>query len=394
MGSIFNLKAKQGRLQPGKIDASLNQKLNQVEWGEFKLGELFDVENWIYGKNKQYKTKLDQPTKESVSVVSGLTENNGVNYYTLDNLSSKEIYENELTISTRGEYSGTVFYHSEKFVLANNILVMFMPKLTKNQKIFIGSLINSLPYGGYSGYPRKETLAKDTIQLPIKKGAIDFEFMESFIAELESRHIAELESYLQVTGLKDYNLSENEQFVLNNFNKVIFKTYKAEELFEIKSTQSFNTDKLVNGCDYDYVTRTSLNQGILKPTGFINKENINPKGVWSLGLLQMDFFYRHKPWYAGQFVRKITPKILLSAKTILYFSVLLNKLKPRLLSVLIRDVDKVFNNSLILLPIKNGEIDFEYMETFISAIQKLVIKDVVLYSERKINETKKIVNNN
>ena len=47
----------------------------------------------------------------------------------------------------------------------------------------------------------------------------------------------------------------------------------------------------------------------------------------------------------------------------------------------------------ISLPIKNGEIDFEFMESFISAIQKLVIKDVVVYADRKIEATKAVVKN-
>ena len=77
--------------------------------------------------------------------------------------------------------------------------------------------------------------------------------------------------------------------------------YKLGDLFDIDSTSSFNTDVLVDGEEYDYVTRTSFNQGVLRSTGFVNSENINPAGTWSLGLLQMDFFYRKKPWYAGQF---------------------------------------------------------------------------------------------
>lgn len=101
--------------------------------------------------------------------------------------------------------------------------------------------------------------------------------------------------------------------------------YKLGDLFKIESTLSFNTDKLVSGNEYDYVTRTSLNQGILKSTGFVNRENINPAGTWSLGLLQMDFFYRRKPWYAGQFVRKIIPKIEIKDSAVLFFSTLLNK---------------------------------------------------------------------
>lgn len=140
-------------------------------------------------------------------------------------------------------------------------------------------------------------------------------------------------------------------------------------MFEIESTLSFNTDKLVSGTEYDYVTRTSLDQGILQTTGFVNEENINPSGTWSLGLLQMDFFYRKKPWYAGQFVRKITPKIAITDSSILFFSTLLNKQKPRLLSVLVRDVDKVFLSTKIQLPTHSGKIDFDFMESFIAELE-------------------------
>ena len=41
------------------------------------------------------------------------------------------------------------------------------------------------------------------------------------------------------------------------------------------------------------------------------------------------------------------------------------------------------NSTKIQLPTKNGEIDFELMKTLISAIHKLVIKDVVLYVDVK-----------
>ena len=141
-------------------------------------------------------------------------------------------------------------------------------------------------------------------------------------------------------------------------------------MFEIESTLSFNKDVLVEGVEYDYVTRTSQNQGILQTTGFVNKENINPAGTWSLGLLQMDFFYREKPWYAGQFVRKITPKIKINKKSVVFFSTLLNKQKERLLSILVRNVDNVFRNTKISLPIKKDrEIDFAFMEGFISQLE-------------------------
>ena len=151
------------------------------------------------------------------------------------------------------------------------------------------------------------------------------------------------------------------------------------ELFEIQNTLSFNKDKLVDGKDFDYVTRTSQNQGILQETGFVNEENINPAGTWSLGLLQMDFFYREKPWYAGQFVRKIVPKIALNKSSILFFTVIFNKQKQNLLSGLVRNVDKAFLNAKIHLPTKNGEIDFAFMENFIAELEAERIAELEAY---------------
>ena len=47
------------------------------------------------------------------------------------------------------------------------------------------------------------------------------------------------------------------------------------------------------------------------------------------------------------------------------------------------------NKTSIKLLTKNDKPDYETMETLISAIQKLVIKDVVLYVERKKKEIHK-----
>ncbi len=63
------------------------------------------------------------------------------------------------------------------------------------------------------------------IQLPSKKGKIDFDFIETFVAELQSVEIIELETknkvaleaYLLATGLNDYILTEKEKEVLEAF---------------------------------------------------------------------------------------------------------------------------------------------------------------------------------
>ena len=163
-------------------------------------------------------------------------------------------------------------------------------------------------------------------------------------------------------------------------NEVKWGEFKIGDLFEIQNTLSFNANKLVEGNEYDYVTRTSFNQGILQTTGFVNKDNINPSGTWSLGLLQMDFFYRRKPWYAGQFVRKIVPKFDLPENAILFFTTLLNMQKKVLLSVLVRNVDKKFRNIIVSLPITpENKIDCDLMEAFIRELEEERIRELTAY---------------
>ncbi|MGN8410818.1 restriction endonuclease subunit S [Helicobacter pylori] len=176
----------------------------------------------------------------------------------------------------------------------------------------------------------------------------------------------------------------------SQLNAIKWGEFRLGDLFEIEKTLSFNKDALTQGEDYDYITRTSQNQGVLQTTGFVNAENLNPPFTWSLGLLQMDFFYRKKSWYAGQFMRKITPKAeiknKINSRTAHYFTTLLNALKRPLLSVLVRDIDKTFREQKIQLPLKptaNAQtlenIDFDFMEKFIAELEQCRLAELEAY---------------
>ncbi|WQW63679.1 restriction endonuclease subunit S [Helicobacter pylori] len=176
----------------------------------------------------------------------------------------------------------------------------------------------------------------------------------------------------------------------SQLNAIKWGEFKLGDLFEIEKTLSFNKDALTQGEDYDYITRTSQNQGVLQTTGFVNAENLNPPFTWSLGLLQMDFFYRKKSWYAGQFMRKITPKAeiknKINSRTAHYFTTLLNALKRPLLSVLVRDIDKTFREQKIQLPLKPTanaqtleDIDFHFMEKFIAELEQCRLAELQAY---------------
>ncbi len=149
------------------------------------------------------------------------------------------------------------------------------------------------------------------IQLPIKNGKIDFDFMEKFIAELEAERIAELEDYLSVSGLKDYTLTAEEQQVLNDFEngKIKFGEFKVGELFEINSYQKrFDANKVViSEVGKPYIVRTSLNNGV---RGYINEDEqfLNEGNTISFGQDTATMFYQEKPYFTGDKIKIVKSK--------------------------------------------------------------------------------------
>ncbi|MGL2400404.1 restriction endonuclease subunit S [Helicobacter pylori] len=404
----------------------LSSQLNAIKWGEFRLGDLFEVlpSKKIYHANtiKIHDTQIEN----SYPYVVRATTNNGIKGFFVDD----PTFTNEKNTLSFAQDTFTVFYQKQPYFTGNKVKILKPKFAFKSPKIlhFISAILQfilkPLTWGLGS---TTESIAEFKFSLPLKPTAnaqtledIDFDFMEKFIAELEQCRLAELEqcrlaeleAYLKATGLENTTLSSEEENALNVFNGnnsggntpcgLTWQHFKLGDLFEIEKTLSFNKDALTQGEDYDYITRTSQNQGVLQTTGFVNAENLNPPLTWSLGLLQMDFFYRKKSWYAGQFMRKITPKTEIENKINLriahYFTTLLNALKRPLLSVLVRDIDKTFREQKIQLPLKPTaktqtlkDIDFDFMHTFINALMKQTIQGVAQYCGAKIQATKEII---
>lgn len=184
----------------------------------------------------------------------------------------------------------------------------------------------------------------------------------------------------------------NHSLSVNSSQK--FSEFKISSIFKMEgATPSFDKGDLkpIIGDDgYDYITRQSTNRGINLVTDFIGNKGKHDRDTFSLGLMQMLFFYREREWYAGQFVKKITLLSPYSGKidkySGLYLETVLNGLSKKLLSVLVRDVKRTFYETKIKLPVNSsGEIDFEYMSSYIKRQSDSSIKILKSY----INEEEK-----
>ena len=331
----------------------------------------------------------------------------------MDDYKEYECFNDSLTISTRGEYSGTVTYHEGKFLLANNILVMEMAGLSRNQKIFIGSLINKLNYGGYSGYPRKETLKKDVIELPKRNNQIDFEFMDTFIAELEAERIAELEAeriaelsaYLKVSGLDNYELSAEELKALQDYDSIEWREYRIGSIFSRISTKKLPykakdlPTEAIDNYDLPCLTSSFRNQGL---NYFAPKEGATIlKDVISIpsnsDVYRAYFQSREFTVLSDAYAIKWTDEEQeLSNYQYLFIVRAINKVTDLPIYSYKMKLGgwNVVKNKNIALPVINDEIAFDFMEIFARAISKLAIRDVVQYTNNRIDATKKVVAKN
>ena len=261
--------------------------------------------------------------------------------------------------------------------------VLQCEKLNKKNQMFIIASIDKVIKSKYS-YNNKATkieLKNTIINLPTKNGKIDFDFMESFIAELEA--------YLLATGLKDYTLTAEEEKALSDLESLKWQTFNLEKLFG-KSTRGKrlkSADRIFG--NLPFVTAGETDEGI---SAFIG----NDVTVFSENTTTIDMFgsakYRNYKYGGDDHIavvhtEKITKLASIFVTTAIHKSSNTGKFHYGR-NFYAKDADELN----ISLPTLNNQPNYPIMETLISAIQKLVIKDVVLYADRKMASTQSVVN--
>ncbi len=377
----------------GKITALLNEKLESVEWGEYVLGNFFEVNSSkkIYHANSVqiYNTRISG----SFPYVVRMTTNNGIKGYIIDDI---EYTNNENTL-TFAQDTFTVFYQKDKYFTGNKVKVLtplflnVSPKILRFFAICIQKSISKLSWGVGSTV---DSILNIDISLPLKGENINFDFMENFITELEAERITELEAYLKISGLNNYELSNVEKKVINDFLTLDFEEYDLIKVFDVENTSNILSSCIIeNSGTIPYLSASAENNAVSSYIRY-DKKYLKKGNCIFIGGKTFVVTYQEKDFYSNDshnlvlYLRnnKPTKANQLFLVTCIY----------KCLSCKYSWGDSVSKKKIkqdkLYLPSKNGKVDFEIMETLISAIQKLVIKDVVLYTDKKISATKTVVN--
>ena len=364
------------------------RELEEVKWEKFKLGDLFRIKSnlqlnknsFIFSENGEYP------------YFTRTVFNNGIlgNVHYLDE--EHKLKGNCLAvgmIAMRFFYMDKDFYARQftkraipiGFSLNSRLANYFITVLNKKSKIFQSSLVRNF----------EKVFKNEEVKLPVKNdGSIDFEFMTSFISELEA--------YLVTTGLSDYVLTSEEEKILEIFrkNKIEWKEFKIVDLFEVKNTGSIlSRDIVLNSGKIPYLSASRENNAVSSYISYdlkyLDKGNcVFIGGKTFVVTYQKNDFYSNDSHNLALYFKNENQKTKLEQ---LFFVSCIEKSLSNKYSWGNSISNKKIQNDTLKLPVINGKIDFEFMETLISAIQKEIIKDVVLYTDKKIKATKKVVSN-
>ena len=353
--------------------------INSSEWKEFRIDDIFDIECSKYHNPKLYNDG-------QIPYVARTIFNNGITQY----IDTKEkLYKANCIII--GAESAKAFYQKKDFLTGNKIYRLYLKddfKIKFNRKIalFICSIINSLSSNyNYVDAFVSSKIAIAQIKLPIKNNKPDFDFMENFIDKIEQKQRGILEFYKH----KKQNGGGYE------LNSRIWQEFKIGDLFDIHPTKNYgltNNDLFKTNGEIPVIVNSSFNNGV---GNYVNLEPTEKGNIvtFSDTTTSESIFYQPRDFIGYSHVQGVYPfSSKWEEKTLLYFVAVFRKATLNRFDYANKFNRKIAKETNIKLPITaNGEIDFDFMESFIKAIQKECIKGVDSYLSKNIATTKELI---
>lgn len=208
--AYYNAKLNESNRRSGGFDLVeyknfiQNQKqLENVKWKEFTIGEIFEIKATLSGidKNKLNGKKGNYP------YITRSDKTNGID----DFIDKQNGYKsNEANVITIGLDTQTAFYQNSIFYTGQNIQILKNDQLNKYNAFFIivelKKFMEKFNWGGNGATLAR--LKRGKILLPIDpKGNLNWQFMESYIKDLELKKLKNIKDYYQKKLYKYKNIS-------------------------------------------------------------------------------------------------------------------------------------------------------------------------------------------
>ena len=227
------------------------------------------------------------------------------------------------------------------------------------------------------------TINSQYISLPVSdKGWIDFDFIERIVQCVEQERFEKLRTFLSTTGLNNYALTKEECRVLDNLGEIDFEVFRVIDLFDVKNTGNIlSRDIVENSGETPYLCASIENNSVSSYISY-DKNYLDEGNCIFIGGKTFVVTYQENDFYSND-----------SHNLILYLKDA-NKRNRNIQLFIATCIIKSLGNKYywgdsishkkiqkdsVWLPAKKHKPDYATMELIASAIQKLIIKEVVSY---------------
>ena len=351
---------------------------------DFKIGDLFIAQTG--------DTDLQQKdiNGKGIYFINSGVEAQGIKGKT--DKEAKVFDSNTITV----DFWGNAYYRDFEYKMAtHNHVFSLSGDVIKNRNIGL-YLVSTMSYMrklfSYNNMGTWSKIKEQYIHLPItKKGNIDFVYMESRIREMEESRIREMEAYLKVSGFENCELTEEEKKTIGIYACHDKKEVIISSIFNIKKGKRLTKDNMLPG-SINFVGSTASNNGItatISNSSHIHDGNtITVTYNGSVG----EAFYQSDRYWASDDVNVLNFKQELNEPLALFMCASLRK-RGKKYAYGYKWKKELMEKDKIILPItSSGSIDYQFMETYIRAIEKLTIQKVKDWREQEVLATKDIIN--
>ncbi len=293
---------------------------------------------------------------------------------------AKVFPSNTITI----DFFGNAYYRPFEYKMAtHNHVFSLGGEVIKNEKVGLylvaqmSYLARLYSFNEMGTWPK---IREHSIILPVKiNSEIDFDYIESRIRELEESRIRELEAYLIAAGFEDCTITQSERDALCNIaaGKKEMRKFRIVDEFTVANTHNILKYDVVFGSgSTPYVTASEGNNSVVSYISYkpdmIEKGNSIMIGGKTLVVTYQpnDFFSNdsHNLVLTVSHEPGRTESAQLFMVTALYKS-----LSPKYSWGDSISKAKIQNDEVFLPINADGTIDFDFMDTYISAIKKQCI---------------------
>lgn len=349
-------------------------KLTDVEWGEFKVKDIFEVTN-----SKPYHKNNLKITKKGIPYITRTSFNNGLEEI-VENIN---VHKNPKNTISLGAENADFFYQSVEYITGNKMYIIQNDNISKNVGIFlVQSFRNSIKDCGF-GYGKGLTgtrFKERIVMLPMdSQGQPNWQFMEDYIKQEQKQQVQKIIDYYE------RKLVELAGDVVG-LDKVEWKTFRFTEVFQdIQRGKRLTKANQTDG-PKPYISSTSENNGV---DAFIGNETGVRKFEDVLTLANSgsvgSTFYQQFEFVASDHVTALKSENA-DKYAYLFLSTVVKRLEEKYSFNREINDTRIKREKVILPADENGNPNFQYMSDFVKKLELDKVQEVLEYIYIYISE--------